>query len=248
MAVAGSPNALRQDGVIASRLAESGLEETVARDIAATAAESPGDPYDAALRELTRRISTAPFIDIKPGESRTMAFVGPPGRGKTTSLVKLAITLGLTRHLPARIYSAGAHGVGGQEQMARYASILGVPWQAYESLDALTRALTGDAWKGLALIDTPGISPADRSEMQEFAGFFSGQPEIETHLVLRANERSADMLQVLSRFSGFKPTRLLFTGLDEASDPVSMADVLIRGGIPATFAGTGQRIPEDIEE
>ena len=48
--------------------------------------------------------------------------------------------------------------VGAAEQMARYASILGVPFQAFESFDRLNLALQGDRWKGLVLIDTPGAS------------------------------------------------------------------------------------------
>ena len=30
-------------------------------------------------------------VQAKAGESRTLALIGPPGRGKTTTLVKLAI-------------------------------------------------------------------------------------------------------------------------------------------------------------
>jgi flagellar biosynthesis protein FlhF len=246
--VAGSENAAREDGIIAARLTGAGVDSVIAREIAAAATEKPGDPHEAALRELTRRISTAPFAEIKPGESRAMAFIGPPGRGKTTSLIKVAVRCGLARRIPVRIYSAGAHSAGGQQQMARYAAILGAPWHAYESLDALHLALGGEAWKGLALIDTPGLAPAEQSEMDEFRDFFAARPEIEKHLVLRAEARSADLFQVLLRFSGLKPSRLLFTGVDEAVDPVSMADMLMRCGIPATFAGTGQRIPEDLEE
>jgi flagellar biosynthesis protein FlhF len=247
-AVAGNPNGMKEDGAIAARLTSVGLDSVVAREIATAATGKPGDPHEAAVGELTRRIATAPFIGIKPGENRTMAFIGPPGRGKTTSLIKLAIRQGLEQRIRVRIYSAGAHGIGGQEQMARYAAILGIPWQACESLGALSLALTGDGWKGLALIDTPGLAPADRSEMEGLRAFFSGRPEIETTLVLRANERSADILQVISRFSCLTPSRLLFTGLDEALDQVAMADVLIRSRIPATFAAAGQRIPEDLAE
>ena len=245
--VAASENASREDGIIAARLTGAGVDPVVAREIAAVATEKPGDPHEAAVRELTRRISTAPFAEIKPGESRALAFIGPPGRGKTTSLIKLAVACGLARRVPVRIYSAGAHCAGGQQQMARYAAILGAPWHAYESLDALHLALAGEPWKGLLLIDTPGLSPADQGELDEFRGFFARRPEIETHLVLRADARSADLFQVMLRFSGLKPARLLFTGVDEAVDAVSMADVLMRCGIPATFAGTGQRIPEDLE-
>jgi flagellar biosynthesis GTPase FlhF len=193
-------------------------------------------------------VKIAPFHDVKSGESRTLALIGPPGRGKTTSLVKIAIRFGLSRQLPVRIYTAGAHGVGQQEQMARYAAILGVPWQAYESLESLHLGLTGDAWRGLSLIDTPGLSPMDRAEYNEFAKFFSRRPEIEKHLVLRADATAADLNDVISRFSTISPDRLLFTGLDEALSTAGAMDALARTGIPATFVGTGQRIPEDIEE
>ena len=132
--------------------------------------------------------------------------------------------------------------------MARFAAILGTPWQAYESLASLNLALNGGGWKGLALIDTPGISPADRNELRELGQFFAARPDIEKHLVLRADATSADMLNVIARFSSLAPTRLLFTGLDEACSAAPMIETLIRSGIPAAFAGTGQQIPEDLEE
>jgi flagellar biosynthesis protein FlhF len=185
---------------------------------------------------------------MKPGESRTLAFIGPPGRGKTISLVKIALCLGLARGVPVRIYCAGAHSPGAQEQVARFASILGTPFQACESLASLNLVLNGNVWKGLCLIDTPGISPADRTELGELKDFFAARQEIEKHLVLRADASSADMLHMISRFSGLTPSRLLFTGMDEAIRATPVIEALIRGGIPATFAGTGQQIPEDLEE
>jgi flagellar biosynthesis protein FlhF len=132
--------------------------------------------------------------------------------------------------------------------MARYAAILGVPWQAYESLESLHLALTGETWRGLCLIDTPGLSPMDRAEYNEFAKFFSRRPEIEKHLVLRSDATSADLNHVISRFATISPDRLLFTGLDEALSTAGAVDALARNGIPATFVCAGQRIPEDIEE
>ena len=146
-----------------------------------------------------------------------------------------------------KIYTAGAHGVGCEDQMARYASVLGVPFQPCESLDSLTLALNGDMWKGLALIDTPGLSPADAVEAGDFIRFFKRRPEIEKHLVLRADARSADISHVITRFSPMEVSRLLFTGLDEAVTLGAMADGIIRSRIPVTLAGTGQRIPEDLE-
>jgi flagellar biosynthesis protein FlhF len=230
---------------IADQLIATGLGADIADEIAAALRgnESP----EAVAREIAGRIPVASFSDLNAGETRQVALVGPPGRGKTTTLVKLAVRFGLANRVPVKIYSAGSHGVGCEEQLARYASILGVPFQACESLEGLGLALNGEMWKGLVLIDTPGISPADSAEIGEFARFFKRRPEIERHLVLRADTRSADIANVLARFTPMEVSRLLFTGLDEAVCLGSMADALIRSRIPGALSGTGPRIPEDLE-
>jgi flagellar biosynthesis GTPase FlhF len=252
-----APNAkiATEHSLMAERLATAGFSPEMAVDIAAGGARRSGNPDIAIVTELTSRIPTAPVVGMQSGEGRTLAFIGPPGRGKTISLVKIAVNMGLARRVPVRICCAGAHPIGAQEQVARLAAILGAPFQACESLAGLNLALNGEGlkgltegWKGLTLIDTPGISPADRDELSELKDFFATRPEIEKHLVLRADASSADMLHMVSRFSVLAPSRLLFTGMDEAIGTVSVVETLMRAGIPATFAGTGQQIPQDLEE
>jgi len=234
------------DGTV-TRLVDCGLSRITAAEIASAAATRDGDPEAAVLAELSARIKTAPTA-IEPGECRTLAFVGPPGRGKTTSLVKIAFQLGIAQRIPVRIYSAGAHGVGAADQLARYASILGTPFLAFESLQSLHLALNGDTWNGLILIDTPGIAPADTQELAELEAFFSARTALEMHLVLRADATSTDLYSVVTRFSGLNPSRLLFTGMDETQSVASVAETLIRTGITASFFGNGQRIPDDLDQ
>jgi flagellar biosynthesis GTPase FlhF len=209
---------------------------------------NPRAEHLSGVDELASRIPIAPFVEMKPGEARTLAFVGPPGRGKTISLFKIAVNKGLARRVPVRIFCAGVHAIGAEEQEARLAAILGAPLQACESMASLHLDLNGEGFQGLTLIDTPGISPADGTELGELTAFFAAHSGIEKHLVLRADAGSADMLHMVSRFSCLGPTRLLFTGMDEALGAASVVEALIRGGIPATFAGTGQQIPQDLEE
>ena len=240
--------ALEEQGILMTRLAENGMEMATARDLAAATARKPGERRAVLSEELAARVPVRTFSPMNPGECRTLAFVGPAGRGKSTSLVKVACRYGLARRIPVKIYSAGAHGVGGQEQMARYAALLGVPFHACESLESLQLTLTGEARKGLILIDTPGIAPSEEEEMGALANFLGRIQEVETHLVLRADARTADMVRTVARFSAVGPSCLLFTGLDEAVAPGAMLETLIRSGIPAMFAGTGSGIPDDLEE
>jgi flagellar biosynthesis GTPase FlhF len=186
-------------------------------------------------------------FEIKPGSSRTLAFIGPPGRGKTTTLVKVAIRFGLAQQIPVKIYTAGCHGVYGEEQMARFAAILGVPCFACDMFEGLNLALNGEHRRGLSLIDTPGISPGDTRELAELSRFLRARPEIENHLILRADARSADMSRVISRFQSCGISRLGFTGLDEAADLSAVAQAVAESRIPAMFAGTGPGIPDDLE-
>jgi len=224
----------RSPASIAAKLVEAGFSRGTAAEIASDAACASGDPDAAVLDELTRRIPVAEG-------GRTMAFIGPPGRGKTTSLVKIAIALGASRRTSVRICCVGKHSVG--------AGIPGARWQVYGSFADLRLALQhSDAGSQFTLIDTPGISPADRAKYLELVEFFAARPEIEKHLVLRAEATSADMLGMIARFSGLNPSRLLFTGLDEASSIAPMLETLIRSRIPAAFTGTGQNIPADLEE
>jgi flagellar biosynthesis protein FlhF len=233
--------------VMAVRLSDIGFSRAMAADIASPASRMEGDPDAAVVDELARRIPVAAVPEWAPGERRSIAFVGPPGRGKTTSLVKIAILQGVAKRMPVRIFSAGAHPLGAREQMARYAAILGVKWQAYEVLSDLRAALNGDSGYGLTLIDTPGISPADGAAYRELAEFLTARPEIERQMVLRAEATSADMLTMVSRFSALTPARLLFTGLDEAASRAPMLETLIRTGIPIAYMGTGQQIPAHLE-
>jgi flagellar biosynthesis GTPase FlhF len=234
-----APAAARQFGPLEVTFARNGggggLEE-IRRELAALRAAVVKQPAVTEVYEASR-IPVAAWS----GGPKTVAFVGPAGRGKTSSLVKIAIRYGLAKQMPVRIYLAGSQAVGAAEQMAKYAGILGASFQAVESFESLHLALEGERWRGLVLIEMAG-------EMEAMANFFARRGEIERHLVLRADARSADMQYMVTRFAPVRPGRLLFTGTDEATDPRAAVETLVRSGIPATFLGTGPRIPGDLEE
>jgi len=230
---------------ILERLTTAGLDPHLTSELIAEAGSLTGDPEARLVGLLEKHIHVAPFAPLRSGENRTLAFVGPPGRGKSTSLVKFALSRALANRTPVRIYTAGPHAVGDSDKMARYCSVLGVPHQTIESIPSLELALRGEAWNGFTLIDTPGLSPSDHCITTALGEFLHRRREIETHLVLRAESQYADMLAATERFASLRAGRLLFVGTDETSNYSAMVNLIVRTAIPVTFEGTGPSIPED---
>jgi flagellar biosynthesis protein FlhF len=197
--------------------------------------------------EETRR-DLAGRIQLNSELGRITALVGPPGSGKTTALVKLAVSQGLAKGRPVRLITADTQRIGAAEQLRTFASILSTPLHATESLTALETAIDSAPANSLVLIDTPGLSPALLGEAGNgIAEFLERRQDIDTHLVLTAAARPADLELASQRYAAFSPSRLLFTRLDEASSLGAMFCEAVRKNAPLSFLSTGQLIPEDLE-
>lgn len=68
------------------------------------------------------------------------------------------------------------------------------------------------------------------------------------HLVVTASMKSADLTRVAEQFSILRPDNLLFTRLDETGTLGTVYSLAARTGLPVSFLGTGQQIPEDLAE
>ena len=247
-------------------LLEAGLDPPLAHEIAACVeARRLGDPlvggdslqagagrlpdWRPLLKlELERRIHADPLLGRPEAALAAAALVGPPGSGKTTTLVKLAVRLGLEKRRPVRIVSMDNYRVAGSEPLRTYAAILGVGFRCADSAAALRQALAEASSKDLVLIDTPGFAPGDAEAAAELAEILRSYPEVEVHLTLAATTRNADLTCAVDRFERFRPSKLLFTRLDEATSFGPAFSEAVRTAKPVSFLAGGQRIPEDLEE
>ena len=93
----------------------------------------------------------------------------------------------------------------------------------------------------------PGFGAADMEEAAALAQFLCAHPEIDTHLVLMASLKSADLTRAVERFEIFRPAKLLVTRLDETDSLGAVVSEAARTGKPLSFLSTGQQIPEDLE-
>ena len=204
--------------------------------------------WPAALaQEIESRFRVEPAIGRGEQRPRVLAVVGPPGAGKTTTLVKLAVNYGLTCRRPILLLSMDTYRVAAAEQLRSYAAILGVGFQVLETVAALAQTLRENQGKELILIDTAGCGFAELDQAADLAGFLARREDIDTQLVLSSSMKSADLSRVVDAYEVFRPGRLMFTRLDETSVPGAILNEAVRTGKPLSFFATGQRIPEDLE-
>jgi flagellar biosynthesis protein FlhF len=207
-------------------------------------AAAPGDVRAAFRKDIRSRLTVS--SDFSPA-CRIIALVGPPGAGKTTMLTKLAVRFGVSARRTTHIISYDGHRIGTGEQLRSYAAILGVGFEAIDTIGALTQSLKENSRKDIILIDTPGYSGTDFDLSWELTRFLPTYPHVDIHLVLSCGAKSSDISRMVDRYTIFSPAKLLFTRLDETESFGVILNESVRTGLPVSFLGTGPRVPDDFE-
>jgi len=203
--------------------------------------------YSSVAEELQSRIQIDSTLGRGDSLPRITALVGPPGTGKTTTLVKLAVNYGLAARRPVLMLSTDTYRVGAADQLRSYAAILGVGFQVLETVAGLAQAIEENRGKEVILIDTAGLALADLDSAAPLARFLCMRKDIDRQLVLSSSTKSADLTRVIDAYEIFQPRRLLFTRLDETDSLGPIFNEAVRTSRPLSFFTAGQRIPEDLE-
>jgi flagellar biosynthesis protein FlhF len=186
-------------------------------------------------------------IQLDPGKMRVAALVGPTGVGKTTTIAKLAAYAKLELKQKVALITLDTFRMAAVDQLHQYAEILQVPLHVALTVEDLRSALRFYQDRALVLIDTPGHSPKDATMQAQLRRLLDELPEVETHLVLSATTKPRDLADIAQRFEPLKPSRIIFTKLDETSTYGPLLSTLVRVKRPLSYLGTGQEVPQDLE-
>ncbi|MBM3810696.1 MAG: hypothetical protein FJW20_03560 [Acidimicrobiia bacterium] len=245
-----APPGLPQD--LLERLELAGIGEPLSDQVLDSAAQTiAANPALDATSLLRRTLSAmAAAIPVSPAKQdhSILTLIGPPGSGKTTALVKLAATLGARSRRPVQLISFDSFRIAAAEQLRTYAGILGIGFQAVETVGSLLQCLEEHRFKEYILIDTPGIANRDFEAAEDLERFLRLRNDVEVHLTLSASMKSADLSRVADRFERFRPNKLIFTRLDETSCYGSIWTESVKRSKPVSFLCNGQQIPEDLLE
>ena len=156
-----------------------------------------------------------------------LMLVGPPGAGKTMTIVRIATRLVLAGHRPLVITTDGAR-AGALEQLEAFTRLLGI--------ETITAATT-PAHDGPVLIDTEGGNPFDPAGHAERAGIAAACNATQA-LVLPAGIDPLESRDIAAAFAA-AGTKLLIASKTDISRRLGSVLAAADIGLALTEAGIG---------
>lgn len=203
--------------------------------------------HAALSRHLRRLIKVSGAIDLEGGFQKTVAFVGPTGIGKTTTIAKLATIYSLSQRKKVGIITADTFRIAAVEQIKVYGEIIDVPIKVVYNKEDMRHAMAYFSDRDLVLIDTAGRSHWDTDRIMELRDILSACYPLEINLALAANIRYKDMVDIAERFRPLAYNHLLFTKLDETSTFGSLLNLMVKCNTGVSYLCYGQNVPGEIQ-
>ena len=196
---------------------------------------------------LATRIECAGDNGGDAAGGRKVMLLGPTGVGKTTTIAKLAAIKALWEHKKVLLLTSDTYRIAAVEQLKTYAKILGVPIEIIFDMAAIPGVVDEHENADIILLDTAGRSQRDKKNMELFENLYNTFTPDAVHLVLAANMKYKDMLDVVEHIPNIPVSHLLFTKLDETVSYGSIFNIQQVMGCPVSFLTVGQNVPKDIE-
>ncbi|QSX28940.1 flagellar biosynthesis protein FlhF [Shewanella cyperi] len=234
--------------MLESRLIDAEFSPAVAAKLAALSEHySPVELVRALPQSLANMLDNQGDDIVRRGG--VVAFVGPTGVGKTTSIAKLAARFA-AQHGPDQValITTDHYRIGAFEQLATYGKIMGCPVKQAHDLNELEQILYQFRNRKLVLIDTAGMGQRDMRLVEQLDNLTANRAlPIRSYLVLSATSQRRVLQDAVEHFKRIPLSGAVLTKLDEACSLAGALSVLIQSGLQLSYVTDGQRVPEDMQ-
>lgn len=243
-AAAAAGRDLRELEATYQRLVDAGLPESLTAAMIDDAlshrrALEPGLPVrKAVVEELAARIGARP---LRGRQGAAVAFVGPPGTGKTRAIARLAAAYTAAGHQPVACVSVSGSSDDGV--LLHALAPFGVPMHAVDSPQLAAERIAALRAAGrLVLVDTPGVPPVAPEQIAALAEQLAPLQLDRVLLCLPISHGASVVAKVISTLSPLHADALLLTRADEAASPGGAIAASIDAGLPLAYVsgGTGR--------
>ncbi|QYJ95124.1 flagellar biosynthesis protein FlhF [Shewanella spartinae] len=234
--------------MLESRLLDAEFSPEVAAKLSALSEHYvPADLVKALPRSLANMLDNQGDDIVRQGG--VVAFVGPTGVGKTTSVAKLAARFAAQHGSDqVALITTDHYRIGAYEQLATYGKIMGCPVKQAHDLNELEQILYQFRNRKLVLIDTAGMGQRDVRLFQQLDNLTANSRlPIRSYLVLSSTSQRRVLEDAVAQFTRIPLSGAILTKLDESVALAPALSVLIQSGLPLSYVTDGQRVPEDMQ-
>jgi len=173
---------------------------------------------------------------------RILAFVGSPGVGKTTTIMKIALHDAMVPPESVGILSLDVYGIGAGKALEAFSRLTGVAVETVSDRAALPELMQRWYKKQVILVDTAGRSPNFPNYIRDLSRMFSILQPSNTYIVFDMRSDLEDMFLSGGRFSELRPSGIIATKFDETERPGKVISLSKGLELPVVFATAGQDV------
>ncbi|WP_044555739.1 flagellar biosynthesis protein FlhF [Shewanella piezotolerans] len=234
--------------MLESKLLEAEFSPAVAKKLSNLSEHySPAELVASLPRSLANMLDNQGDDIVRQGG--VVAFVGPTGVGKTTTVAKLAARFAAHHGSDqVALITTDHYRIGAFEQLATYGKIMGCPVKQAHDFNELEQILYQFRNRKLVLIDTAGMGQRDLRLFQQLDNLTANSAiPIRSYLVMSATGQRRVLEDAVKQFTRIPLSGAVLTKLDESVSLAPALSVLIQSGLPLSYVTDGQRVPEDMQ-
>ena len=200
---------------------------------------------------ILRRIIPIKYeVPARIHQRKIMMLVGPTGVGKTTTIAKLAARYAYKMGVDYKvgIITLDSFRVGAIEQLKAYTNIMRIPLEVVKKSDDLIEALLRLQDCHYILIDTAGSSQYDTQKIEIINKYQNKLKDIDIQklLVMPANIKRTDLLEIYEHYSILGIDNLIFSKLDETKSFGNIISFAYKIKKSISYLSIGQNVPDDL--